>query len=183
MLDFKYVRDHIDSVRERMALRGADIDWDYFLRSDAERRELLVEVENLRCQRNTVSEQIARLKREKQDGSHEIEQMKLVSQRIKELDALLQEKETAAREFMLIVPNIPHASVSPGKGSEDNQEVRRWGDPQQFGFAPQPHWDIGEKLGILDFDRGAKIAGVIRAAASAPSWPGPRHARKGAGLC
>jgi len=160
MLDFKYVREHLDNVRERLALRGAAIDWDGFLRIDAARRELLVEVENLRCQRNTVSEKIAQLKRERKDGSDEIERMRLVSQRIKELDVHLQEKETAAREFMLTVPNLPHASVVTGKGSEDNQEVRRWGDIRQFDFAPQPHWDIGERLGILDFDRGAKITGA-----------------------
>jgi len=160
MLDFKYVRDHLDVVRERLAQRGASIDWDSFLRIDAERRELLVEVETLRCQRNTVSEKIAQLKRDRQDGSDEIERMRLVSQRIKELDGLLQEKETAVQEFMLTVPNLPHASVNVGKSSEDNQEVRRWGDVRQFGFTPQPHWDIGEKLGILDFDRGAKITGA-----------------------
>jgi seryl-tRNA synthetase len=160
MLDFKYVREHLDSVRERLALRGTSIDWDGFLRIDAARRELLVEVENLRCQRNTVSEKIAQLKRDKKDGSDEIERMRLVSQRIKELDVHLQEKETATREFMLTVPNLPHASVVPGKGSEDNQEVRRWGDIRQFDFTPQPHWDIGERLGILDFDRGAKITGA-----------------------
>jgi seryl-tRNA synthetase len=160
MLDFKYVREHLDSVRERLGLRGAAIDWDGFLRIDAARRELLVEVENLRCQRNTVSEKIAQLKRERKDGSDEIERMRLVSQRIKELDVHLQEKETAAREFMLTVPNLPHASVNVGKSSQDNQEVRRWGDVRQFKFTPQPHWDIGENLGILDFDRGAKIAGA-----------------------
>jgi seryl-tRNA synthetase len=160
MLDFKYVRDHLDMVRERLAQRGASIDWDSFLRIDAARRELLVEVETLRCQRNTVSEKIAQLKRDRQDGSDEIERMRLVSQRIKELDGLLQEKETAVQEFMLTVPNLPHASVNVGTSSEDNQEVRRWGDVRQFGFTPQPHWDIGEKLGILDFDRGAKITGA-----------------------
>ena len=160
MLDFKYVRDHLDVVRERLAQRGASIDWDSFLRIDAARRELLVEVETLRCQRNTVSEKIAQLKRDRQDGSDEIERMRLVSQRIKELDGLLQEKETAVQEFMLTVPNLPHASVNAGTSSEDNQEVRRWGDVRQFGFTPQPHWDIGEKLGILDFDRGAKITGA-----------------------
>lgn len=160
MLDFKYVRDHLDMVRERLAQRGASIDWDGFLRIDAARRELLVEVETLRCQRNTVSEKIAQLKRDKQDGADEIERMRLVSQRIKELDGLLQEKETAVQEFMLTVPNLPHASVNVGTSSEDNQEVRRWGDVRQFGFTPQPHWDIGEKLGILDFDRGAKITGA-----------------------
>jgi seryl-tRNA synthetase len=160
MLDFKYVRDHLDMVRERLAQRGASIDWDGFLRIDAARRELLVEVETLRCQRNTVSEKIAQLKRDRQDGADEIERMRLVSQRIKELDGLLQEKETAVQEFMLTVPNLPHASVNIGTSSEDNQEVRRWGNVRQFGFTPQPHWDIGEKLGILDFDRGAKITGA-----------------------
>lgn len=160
MLDLKYVRDHLEMVQERIGQRGSGIDWESFLRMDAARRQLLLEVETLRCERNTVSEKIAQLKREKKDGSDEIERMRLVSQRIKELDVLLQQKEAVVQEFMLTVPNIPHQSVTVGKGSEDNREVRRWGEYRQFGFPPQPHWDIGEHLGILDFERGAKIAGA-----------------------
>ena len=160
MLDLKYVRDHIDEVRERIAPRGIEVDWERFLELDASRRDILKEVENLRYQRNTVSEMIAQLKREKKDTSKEIEDMRTVSQRIKELDNQLQDKESALKELLLVIPNIPHSSVVVGKSSEDNPEIRRWGEVPQFSFQPKHHWEIGEELGILDFDRAAKMTGA-----------------------
>ena len=160
MLDFKYLRDHIDDVKEKISHRGTSIEWETFLELDASRRELLQDVENLRCQRNTASEKIARLKKDKVDASQEIESMRFVSQRIKELESVLQERETALNGFMLTIPNLPHVSVPEGKSSEDNLEVKRWGNQPQFSFQPKPHWEIGEQLGILDFDRGAKITGA-----------------------
>lgn len=160
MLDFKYLREHIDEVKEKIAHRGATIDWETFFELDASRRELLQEVEDLRCQRNTASEKIALLKRDKKEASQEIENMRLVSQRIKELESVLQEREVALNGFMLTIPNIPHASVPEGKSDEDNLEIKRWGNQPQFSFQPKPHWEIGEQLGILDFERGAKITGA-----------------------
>ena len=160
MLDFKFLRDHIDQVKEKIAQRGTSIDWETFFELDASRRELLQEVENLRYQRNTASEKIAELKKNKKDAAQEIENMRLVSQRIKELETVLQERETALNGFMLTIPNVPHTSVPEGKTSEDNLEVKRWGNQPQFSFQPKPHWEIGEQLGILDFDRGAKITGA-----------------------
>jgi seryl-tRNA synthetase len=160
MLDFKYIRDHIDEVRERIEQRGVKVDWESFLELDTSRRELLKEVENLRYQKNTVSENIAQLKREKKDASQEIENMRALSQRIKELDSKLQEKEAALNDLMLIIPNIPHSSVAVGKSSEENPEIKKWGEMPQFSFKPRYHWEIGEGLGILDFDRGAKITGA-----------------------
>ena len=160
MLDFKYLREHIDDVKEKIARRGGSIDWETFFELDASRRELLQEVEELRCQRNTASEKIALLKRDKQEASQEIENMRLVSQRIKELESVLQEREAALNGFMLTIPNVPHASVPEGKSDEDNLEVKRWGNQPQFSFQPKPHWEIGEQLGILDFERGAKITGA-----------------------
>ena len=160
MLDVKYLRDHIDEVKERVGTRGTTIDWESFLKLDAARRELLQEVESLRCQRNEVSETIASMKKEKKDASQEIENMRSVSQRIKELDGILQDREAALNGLLLTIPNVPHASVAVGNSSADNPEIRRWGELPQFTFEPKAHWDIGEQLGILDFDRGAKITGA-----------------------
>ena len=160
MLDVRYLRDHIDEVKERVGSRGTTIDWESFLTFDAARRELLKEVESLRCQRNDVSEKIAAMKKEKKDASQEIENMRTVSQRIKDLDSALQEREAALNGLILTIPNIPHTSVAMGTGSADNPEIRRWGELPQFTFEPKAHWDIGENLGILDFDRGAKITGA-----------------------
>ena len=160
MLDVKYLRDHIDEVKERVGTRGTTIDWESFIKLDAARRELLQEVESLRCQRNEVSEKIAAMKQEKKDASQEIGHMRSVSQRIKELDGTLQDREAALNGLLLTIPNVPHASVAVGNSSADNPEIRRWGELPQFTFEPKAHWDIGENLGILDFDRGAKITGA-----------------------
>lgn len=160
MLDVKYIRDHIDEVKERIGTRGTSVDWERFLQLDVERRGLLQEVESLRCRRNAVSEKIAAMKKEKRDALQEIEDMRTVSQRISDLDGFLQERETALNGLLLTMPNLPHSSVPVGSASADNPEVRRWGDLPRFSFEPKPHWEIGENLGILDFDRGAKITGA-----------------------
>lgn len=160
MLDVKYLRDHIDEAKERVGTRGTTIDWDNFLTLDTARRALLQEVESLRCQRNDVSEKIASMKKEKKDASQEIGHMRSVSQRIKELDGILQDREAELNAVLLTIPNVPHASVAVGNSSADNPEIRRWGELPQFAFEPKAHWDIGEKLGILDFDRGARITGA-----------------------
>ena len=160
MLDLRYVRDHIDEIREKTKQRDAEVDFDSFLELDVLRRQLLKEVESLRYQKNTVSDTIAQLKKEKKDASQEIENMRALSQRIKELDNKLQDTEAALKDIMLIIPNIPHSSVAIGKSSEDNPEVRRWGEAPQFSFKPRPHWEIGENLRVLDFDRAAKMTGA-----------------------
>jgi len=160
MLDLRYVRDHIDEIREKTEQRDAEVDFDSFLELDVLRRQLLKEVESLRYQKNTVSDTIAQLKKEKKDASQEIENMRALSQRIKDLDNKLQDTEAALKDIMLIIPNIPHSSVAIGKSSEDNPEVRRWGEAPQFSFKPRPHWEIGENLRILDFDRAAKMTGA-----------------------
>lgn len=160
MLDFKYLRDHIDEVREKIEQRGVEVNWENLLDLDISRRELLKEVEKLRYQKNTVSEKISQLKREKEDASQEIENMRALSQHIKELDSQLQNKETALKELMLIIPNLPHSSVAVGKSSEENPEIKKCGEIPRFSFKPKPHWEIGEDLRILDFDRAAKITGA-----------------------
>jgi len=160
VLDIKFVREHLDEVKEKISRRSQAIDWELFLRLDSERRQILQESESLRAQRNQVSDLIAEKKKKKQDASEEIAQMKEASTRIKELETRLAEKEEALRELMMFIPNIPHTSVIIGHGETDNLEVRRWGKVPEFSFTPKPHWEIGEALDILDFERGAKITGA-----------------------
>ena len=160
MLDAKYIREHLEEVRDRIALRGQAVNFDQFLLIDGERRKNLQEWERLRALQKKVSDEVSKKKKEGQEASELIAEMKKVSQEMKELDVVVQEKEKALQDFLLIVPNLPHSSVPVGKDSSDNVEVRRWGEIPGFDFEPKPHWDIGEALGILDFKTGAKLAGA-----------------------
>ena len=160
MLDARFIRDHIEEVRERLGLRGQAINLDQFVFIDGERRKTIQEWERLRALQKKVSDEVSRKKREGQDASELIAEMKKVSQDIKELDKVVEEKEKALQEFLLVIPNLPHASVPQGKDSSENKEVRKWGEPPKFDFEPKPHWDLGEELGILDFKNGAKITGA-----------------------
>ena len=160
MLDAKYIREHLDEVREKLGLRGQAIDLDQFISIDSERRKAIQEWERLRTLQKKVSDEVSKRKREREDTSELISEMKKVSQEMKGLDELLAEKERALEEFLLNIPNIPHSSVPIGKDSPDNTELRRWGEIPEFDFEPRPHWEIGEELGILDFKTGAKIAGA-----------------------
>ncbi len=160
MLDQKFVREHLEEVKEKVGWRGQTVDWNLFARLDSERRNILQESESLRAKRNQVSDLIAEMKKKKEEAAQEITQMKDVSARIKELETGLGEKEEALRGLMMLIPNIPHESVVRGEGEAENLEVRRWGHVPEFPFTPKPHWEIGEALNILDFDRGAKITGA-----------------------
>ncbi|MBM4340099.1 MAG: serine--tRNA ligase [Deltaproteobacteria bacterium] len=160
MLEAKYIRDHLDEVRERLSLRGQAISLDQFVAIDGERRKTLQEWERLRALQKKVSDDVSRKKKEGEDASELISEMKKVSQELKELDGIIQEKEKALQDFLLVIPNLPHVSVPIGKDSSDNAEVRQWGEIPKFSFEPKPHWDIGEGLGILDFKSGAKITGA-----------------------
>lgn len=160
MLDLKYTREHLEEVKEKIGRRGESVDWKRFTQLDDARREILQESESLRAQRNQVSEVIAEKKKKKLEAREEIGRMREVSARIKELETRLGEKEEALQGLMLMIPNIPHESVPLGQGDRDNPEIRKWGEFSEFPFDPKPHWDIGERLDILDFDRGAKITGA-----------------------
>jgi seryl-tRNA synthetase len=160
MLDLKFIRENLGIVKNKLSQRNLEIDLDHIIEIDQKRREIIQEVETLRNERNTVSEKIATAKKEKKDASTEISRMKEVAQKIKELDTQREEMESILRDLLLRIPNIPDETVKEGKDSSDNVEVRRWGEPPQFDFEPKPHWEIGEKLGILDFERGAKITGA-----------------------
>ena len=160
MLDLGFVRSNLTRVREKMKDRGIAGILGDFEALDVERRKLLSEAEALKAQRNTVSNEIAALKKQKQDASSLISQMKQVSVNIQQLDEQAKAADEKLRDLLRKVPNIPHDTVPVGRGSEDNQEIRRWGEPRKFEFEPKAHWDLGPELGILDFERAAKIAGA-----------------------
>jgi seryl-tRNA synthetase len=160
MLDARFVREHIDVIKKSLMERNASIQFDEFLRLEEQRRTLLKEAEELRNKRNVASEEVGKLRKQKQDAAKLIEEMKEVSDRIRDLDEKLKSLEESTNEFLLNVPNIPHESVPVGKDETENVVVRRWGEPREFDFEPLNHWDIGETLGIIDFERAAKIAGA-----------------------
>jgi seryl-tRNA synthetase len=160
MLDLGYVREHLDAIEKMARDRGITLDLAPFREIDAERRALITAAEKLKAERNKASEEIAKLKKAGQDASGILGRMKSVSDEIQRDDARITELDERLKQFLLTIPNIPHASVPVGKGAADNVEVRRWGTPPKFEFAPRPHWEIGEGAGILDFAAAAKIAGA-----------------------
>ena len=160
MLEAKYIREHLDEVRERLELRGQSISLNQFVSLDSERRKTIQEWERLRALQKKVSDEVSKRKREEKNASELISEMKKVSREIKDLDKMVEEKEKALQDFLLLIPNLPHHTVPKGTDSSENAEVRRWGEIPKFDFEPKPHWDLGEELGILDFKSGAKIAGA-----------------------
>jgi seryl-tRNA synthetase len=160
MHDLSHFRDNLPLYEQMAAQRRARIDFDAFRALDRERREAVTAGERRKAERNKASDEIARRKRAKQDAADLLAQMKLVSDEIKKADDDIAILDDRLRDFMLSVPNLPHASVPPGSDSSANIEVRRWGAPPKFDFAPRPHWEVGERAGILDLPRAAKIAGA-----------------------
>jgi seryl-tRNA synthetase len=160
MLAREYLREHADDYRQALKNRGSAVSIDRFVDLDAERRRIIVEVETLKNQRNVASQEIATLKKNKQDASAQIESMKRVGDQIKQLDERLAQIEDELRTVEIDFPNVPHASVPVGKDETANRVERTWGEKPRLSFAPKAHWDIGEALGILDFDRAAKITGA-----------------------
>jgi len=159
MLDLKYLRDNFAKVEASLATRGGAIDLSPFTQLDVRRRELLGESESLKAEKNRVSALIGKT-RDKSQVQGEIARMKEVSARIKDLEEELRQVEEDLRGLIMVLPNIPHEDCPRGASEEDNREVRRWGTPRQFDFAPLAHWDLGENLGILDFERAGKLAGA-----------------------
>lgn len=160
MLDIKFIRNNLDLVRQKMTERRANVDLDHFSELDIRRRDLLQEVENLRSERNTVSKDIGEKKKRKEDATSLLARMADVSARIKELDESLNGIEEELQAIAFTIPNIPHESVICGECADDNPVIRVWGEKPVFDFTPCSHWEIGETLNILDFARGAKIAGA-----------------------
>ena len=162
MLDPAFVRERLDEVREGLRRRGLDPDVELraFLDADAERRALLPEVEGLKREQNEASEEVARAKREGRDVSDIFAANKARGQRIKELERGVAEIDEARTRALAGIPNLPHASVPVGASAADNVEVRRSGEPRAFAFEPKPHWELGAALGILDFERAARMSGA-----------------------
>ncbi|MFY9583784.1 MAG: serine--tRNA ligase [Candidatus Acidiferrales bacterium] len=160
MHDLNYFRDHLERFEQMARHRGVELDLDGFRGLDRERRDLITAAERLKAERNKGSDEIARLKKSGQDASGLIAEMKRVSEEIKKDDERIAQLDERLREFLLTIPNLPHASVPVGASAEDNVEVRRWGAPPKFDFPPRPHWEVGERAGILDLPRAAKIAGT-----------------------
>jgi seryl-tRNA synthetase len=160
MLDLRYMRDNIEFLKEMLKNRNTTVDLDDFEQLDAERRDLLVEVEALKHKRNNVSQEVGKLKREKKDASHIISEMGEVSSKIKELDSKLSEIDEKLQYYQMTTPNVYHESTPVGKDEEDNILVRKWGEPTKFEYEAKNHWELGEDLNILDFERGAKLGGA-----------------------
>src|SRR5664280_2852973 len=162
MLDLGFVRDNLALVEEKLRQRGmnpAEVLKD-FPEIDARRRSAITEAETLKAQRNKASEQIAQLKKNKQDATALIEETKNSREKIAELEKSAEAAEAAMREILLSIPNLPHASVPVGKSADDNVEVRKWGTLPSFDFTLKPHWELGEQLGVLDLERASKITGA-----------------------
>ncbi|MBF0480592.1 MAG: serine--tRNA ligase [Desulfovibrionaceae bacterium] len=168
MLDIKFVRSNLDAVKAAMARRGAKIDLDGFTALDARRRELLAEVEALKGERNAASGEVARLKRSGGDASGIIGRMGEVGERIKALDEELRVVDEEVSAFVLTIPNIPHATTPDGRDENDNPVLRHHGEKPAFDGKPLEHWEIGARLGALDFDRAAKLAGSRFAVLTGP---------------
>ncbi|KYH27992.1 MULTISPECIES: serine--tRNA ligase [Clostridium] len=162
MLDLKRIRNNPEEVKRLMKGRGEDFDSksiDELLELDERRRQILVEVEQLKNKRNNESAQIGKLKKEGKDVSGVMAEMKKLSDKIKEYDVELSEVDEKIKYILLRIPNIPNPNVPDGESDEDNVEIRKWGEPRKFDFESKAHWDIGVDLGILDFERAGKIAG------------------------
>jgi len=160
MLDIRLLRDDLEQVKKRMATRGIDIDWGEFLSLDRQRRDVLSRLEKLKEQKNRLSGEIGKLKKNGADATELMREVEQLSEEIRGREKPLAEVEAGFEQFMLTVPNLPHANVKVGKNSDDNREVRRWGAPPKFVFPARNHWEIGEELDILDFQRAAKLAGA-----------------------
>ena len=160
MLDIKLIREKPDFVRQRLATRGRGDEAHIaeIAALDEQRRKLVVESDNLKAERNKVSKEIGALKSKGQDAGAQMSAMKQVGDRIASLDAEVAGFDEKLQQILLMIPNLPHESVVVGKDGTDNPEIRRWGETPKFAFPAKPHWDIGEKLGILDFARATKIS-------------------------
>jgi seryl-tRNA synthetase len=162
MLDLAFVRANLELVEARLRARGqnpAELLGD-FAAIDQHRRERITEAEQLKATRNRLSEEVARLRKAKEDASAVMEETRQLKTRIEDLERTATEAEEQLRERMARIPNLPYDEVPTGASAEENVEIKRWGTPRAFDFAPKPHWELGEQLGILDFERAAKLSGA-----------------------
>jgi seryl-tRNA synthetase len=160
VLDIKFVREHLDDVRQMLKNRHNPLELDDFAELEKKRRELLQETESLKSQRNAVSKEISVMKKNKENADERIKEMREVGQKISALDDELKTIEEKLRDILLHIPNMPKDDVPIGKDDTENPEVRKWGTPKKFAYEPKAHWDIGSDLDILDADRAAKVTGA-----------------------
>lgn len=160
VLDLKFIRSNPEIVRQALKNRGANLNLDEFLQLDEQRRQILVSAETLKNKRNKVSEEVGQRKKAGLDADELVSEMKEVNLQIKQIEQQLGSLEDSINNFLYEIPNIPHSSVPVGLSEENNQVVRTWGEVRKFSFAPLPHWELGEKLSILDFAAGAKVTGA-----------------------
>lgn len=160
MLDLRDIRDNLQQYIKKGQTRGVSADvFEELVALDEKRRALIIKTEELKKYRNQVSDEISQLKRAKENADNKIAEMKQVGEKIKSIDDELAKIEETVNDKLVRIPNMPHDSVPVGEDEEANVEVRRWGTPKSFGFTPKPHWEVAEDLGILDFERGAKVSG------------------------
>lgn len=160
MLEIKFIRQNLESIRQVMATRSKDVDLDALMASDARRRDLLQEIEELRHRRNTVSNEIATMKKAGENADAPVMEMREVSGRIKELEKTLGEDEAAVARMLMAIPNLPHQSIPVGRDETDNRLEKQVGDRPEMDFTPRAHWDVGDTLGIFDFERASRITGA-----------------------
>jgi seryl-tRNA synthetase len=162
MLDLAFVRDNLALVEGKLRQRGMNPEevLKDFREIDQQRRQAIGRTEALKAQRNRASEEIARLKKAGQDATAKMEETKALRETIATEEKAVERSETRLRDVLTGIPNLPHSSVPVGHSPDDNQEVRRWGEPPQFTFTPKPHWELGEQLGILDLERATKLTGA-----------------------
>lgn len=159
MLDIKLLRNNFDEVEKALALRNEDFDLSKFKEIDEKRRQLLGEVEKLKAEQNAVSKQVPIMKKEGKDVAPVLEEMKVLSEKVKELTTEVSVVEKELNNYLLTIPNIPNPSVPKGSTDEDNVEIRKFGDPTKFEFEPKAHWDLGADLGVIDAETAAKVSG------------------------
>jgi seryl-tRNA synthetase len=162
MLDLNFVRENLPRVEEMLRQRGADpaAVLKDFREVDTQRRQAITEAETMKARRNKASEDISKLKRSGQDATAAIAETKDLREQIQTQEKIAADLDARLQDILSGIPNVPHSSVPVGHGAEDNVEVRRWGSPPQFDFAPRPHWEIGEQLGVLDLERAVKLTGA-----------------------
>lgn len=160
MLDIKRLRTNFEEVKEGLAKLGEDLSsLDQFGELDEKRRALIVKTEQLQAERNEASQQIAQMKRNKENADDAILRMREVGEEIKKYETALRETDEKLNDILMRLPNTPHESVPVGDSEDDNIEIRKWGEPTAFDFEPKAHWDLGTDLNILDFERAAKVTG------------------------
>ena len=160
MLDIKRIRQNPEEVKGLLSKRHGNFPIDELLDLDEKRRKLLIEVEEMKAKQNAVSKEIPKLKKEGKDATEVLKEMKELSDQVRDLDVQVKAMDEEIKNLLMQIPNTPNKEVVEGKSDADNVEIRKYGEPREFEFEPKAHWDLGTDLGILDFERAAKITGA-----------------------